>query len=292
MNLQRSTFCRPIRRQQLDIIGIQHPLFSAELALQGAQLLNFQPQGDPPWLWLSEQADYLQGSSVRGGIPVCWPWFGDLRRNPQAVQQHFQGNGSSAPAHGLARTALWQLSALKEDVHQVDLTLATQQLSRLWPTMSAQLHITLRRDRLVLRLNSRNDSPNPVTISQALHTYLPVEDIRTVTVGGLQGNTYIDALDDWQSRQQQGLVRFSAETDRIYHSQGPLRLQSGQHSRTLVSNSASTVVWNPWINKSQRLSQFHPDAWQRMVCIETTNAAFDCVALQPGQQHSLQLQLT
>ena len=288
MNIHRLAFCSLIQRDELELIKVDHPLFSAELALQGAQLLSFQPQGQSDWLWLSEQAQYRQGQAIRGGIPICWPWFGDAQRNPKPVQQHIKGK---APAHGFARSRLWQLQQVQEACDQVRLTLVLADTEHpAWQAkLQLKLELCLAPQQLSLNLITKNVSASAVTFSQALHTYLPVSDIHALRLNGLHGTRYIDAVDDWQHKQQIGAVCFTEETDRIYQSQQPLQLQQAQQRRIISANSASTVVWNPWVDKSQRLGQFADDAWQRMVCVETANCAFDAVTLASGEQHSLHM---
>ena len=270
MNLQRSAFCQLLTRQQLELVRIQHPLFSAEIALQGAQLLQFQPRQQHNWLWLSDQAEYLKGQSVRGGIPICWPWFGDLRRNPTQVQDSLpfaQGNQAlSNQAHGIARSADWQLSHLYEAVDQVQLILKlpTKVIQTLALDISLELQLTLRAQSFIIALINRNLGQHSVHISQALHTYLPVDAIQNASISGLHGCDYIDAVDNWSSKTQQGPVTFSAETDRIYRSPSQLLLHHSGQTRHLHSNSCSAVVWNPWINKAvvlASLTRMPGSAW-------------------------------
>ncbi|CAD5106616.1 D-hexose-6-phosphate mutarotase [Zestomonas carbonaria] len=271
---------------------------SAELlvAQQGAQVLSYQRDGEAPLIWLSEQAAFRKGQSVRGGVPVCWPWFGALERNPQAVQALYQGN--DAPAHGLVRNLDWQLLEIDTREDAVNLQFALLQPENGlpgWPHhVDLRLHIHLD-ERLHLSLASHNHGDQPVTVGQALHTYLAVGDIRQARVEGLAGVHYIETLQDWQERTQHGDLHFEAETDRIYLDL-PERLsvfdpawQRRIHLHS--SGSRSAVVWNPWIDKSQRLSQFASDAWQRMLCIETANVLGDTLHLAPGEQKSLAVSL-
>ncbi|MCY1288556.1 putative glucose-6-phosphate 1-epimerase [compost metagenome] len=271
---------------------------SAELlvAQQGAQVLSYQRDGEAPLIWLSEQAAYRKGQSVRGGVPVCWPWFGDLQRNPPAVRALYQG--SDAPAHGLVRNLDWQLLEIDTREDAVNLQFAFLQPEHGlpgWPhTVDLRLHIHLD-ERLHLSLASHNRGEQPVAIGQALHTYFAVGDIHQARLEGLSGSHYLDTLQDWQPRSQHGDVLFEGETDRIYLDL-PERLtildpawQRRIHLHS--SGSRSAVVWNPWIDKSLRLSQFASDAWQRMLCIETANVLDDALQLAPGERKSLAVSL-
>lgn len=274
-------------------------LGDAELlvAQQGAQVLHYQRAGQPPLLWLSEQAGYQRGQSVRGGVPVCWPWFGNLQRNPAAVQAQHRNPGA-APAHGGVRGLDWQLQGIDNLGEAVELLFSFDSRQHAlpdWPH-AAELELRIRLDqRLQLQLTSRNLGERPLALSQALHSYFAVSDIRQVSVEGLHGCRYIDTLDDWQERRQQGALGFAGETDRIYLDVPPRLslLDAGWQRRIHLEarDSHSAVLWNPWIDKAQRLSHFAADAWQRMLCIETANVWDDCLELAPGASHSLDLSL-
>lgn len=267
------------------------------VAQQGAQILSYQRDDEPPLIWLSEQAAYARTQSVRGGVPVCWPWFGDLRRNPAAVQAHYQD--AEAPAHGLVRGRDWQLLGIDEEDEAVNLSFAfdTRRESLPgWPHAAlVQLDICLADD-LVLDLHTHNLGDTALTFSQALHSYFAVSDVRQVQVEGLQGCPYIETLDDWSEQRQAGALSFAGETDRIYL-ETPERLSIGdagwqRRIHLDCQGSRSAVLWNPWIDKAARLSQFADDAWQRMLCIESANVLGDAVELQAGEQHSLRLRVS
>ncbi|TCP13874.1 glucose-6-phosphate 1-epimerase [Crenobacter luteus] len=269
---------------------------SAELLLarQGAQILEYRRHGEPPLIWLSEQAAFRRGEAVRGGVPVCWPWFGDLGRNPAEVAAP---RPDDAPFHGLVRTLDWTLVEAVADADGVALAfeLAPQALPG-WPPATA-LRLAIRvGERLELALSSHNRGTAPVVISQALHSYFAVGDVEAVRVEGLEGCSYIETLDGWQRRRQDGALSISGETDRIYLDLPPrLTLVDEAWRRRLVleaSGSRSAVLWNPWLDKARRLSQFADDAWRRMLCIETANAMDDVVRLAPGARHTLGLTLT
>ncbi|WP_061238913.1 D-hexose-6-phosphate mutarotase [Ectopseudomonas composti] len=267
------------------------------VAQQGAQILSYQQDGQPPLIWLSPDAAYRRGQSVRGGVPICWPWFGDLRRNPQAVQAHYQLD--EAPAHGLVRNLDWQLLSIAEEEDGVRLRFAFDARERPlpgWPR-DACVHFEIGLgDDLQLRLETENRSDHPLVLSQALHTYFAVSDVRQVEVQGLQSCRYIDTLQDWRELRQEGAVGFTGETDRIYRDTAArLSIIDPTWQRRIhldARGSRSAVLWNPWIDKAKRLSQFPDDAWQNMLCIETANLLEDVVQLQARQRHSLELRLS
>ena len=289
-----------VERLELDeLTGWRARYAGSELLIsqQGAQILSYQEDDQPPLIWLSEQAAYKRGQGIRGGVPVCWPWFGNLQCNPQAVQaMHRQP--AHAPAHGLVRGLDWQLQGIdsNEDGICLDFVFNTadQPLAD-WPH-AAELHLRIRLDgRLHLELTSRNLGDTPLTISQALHSYFAVSDIRQVSVEGLHGCRYIETLEDWQQRQQEGPLQFNGETDRIYlDTPASLSILDPAWQRRIQLHSRgsqSAVLWNPWIDKAQRLSQFAADAWQGMLCIEHANVMDDIRLLAAGAQHQLNVSI-
>lgn len=285
------------QRDELPLLRISNAHANALIALQGGQVLEFVPKGQRPLIWLSEHAAFKRGQSIRGGIPVCWPWFGDIKRNLSAVQQ--MTLGENLPAHGVVRAQNWTLDSIDErsNTTVVALRYATMTTTQTeWPhdatlTLTISIGKTLR-----LQLSARNDAHIPLTITQALHTYFPVSDIRDVEVKGFEHTRFVDTLDDWREHKQNGAIQFSGETDRIYLDVPPrveLFDRGWQRSIFLnARNSNSAIVWNPWIEKSKRLSQFADDAWQRMLCIETANALSDSVTIQPGAEHVLEVEIS
>lgn len=285
------------QRDELPLLRIGNAHAETLIALQGAQLIEFTPKGQRPLIWLSENAEFKRGQSIRGGIPVCWPWFGAIERNPESVRH--MASGENLPAHGIVRNANWILEAISEqtDATRVTLSYATMATTQTeWPhDATVRLTISVGKT-LRLELSTRNEGRAPLAITQALHSYFPVSDIHALEVRGLEQARYIDALDNWRECIQTGAVQFCGETDRIYLDVPPiieLLDRNEQHSIFLrAHNSASAIVWNPWIDKAKRLSQFAPDAWQRMLCIETANALTDCVVLAPGAEHTLTVEIS
>lgn len=272
---------------------------SAELlvAQQGAQVLSYQRLGEPPLLWLSDQALFKRGKSVRAGVPVCWPWFGNLQRNPEAVRAQF--NGLDAPAHGLARGRDWQLLGIDSsgDTVQLEFTLPESQgeLPE-WPHQ-VELKLTIvMGEQLTLSLTSHNLGTDPVTLSQALHSYFAVSDVRSVRVEGVAGLGYIETLADWEQRTQVADLEFSGETDRIYlDTPRQLSIVDPSWNRRIhlsCNGSRSAVIWNPWTERAAQLPDMADDGWQRMLCIETANVWDDIVTLAPGASHTLGLSIT
>lgn len=278
----------------LDAIRIRHPLLEATVVLQGAHLVHFAPAGEDNWLWMSPQARYEKGVAIRGGVPVCWPWFGDPGHNPAPVKSLVDTD----KAHGFARTALWSLEQLEELEDTVSLTLSLDAGGSSgdvpWQGQAhASLTLKFSPEGVALALTTRNTGTAPLAITQALHTYLPTEQVSATHIQGLEGTQYLDTLDDWKLKLQEGAIRFEGETDRIYQAAPDMHIDSpGCSYRLTSSGSGSTVVWNPGPEKAARLSDFPDDAWTGMLCAETANAADDYRELSPGASHTLSATFT
>ncbi len=254
----------------------------AEVALQGAQLMSWQPKGHAPVIWMSPMERLGTSKPVRGGTPVCWPWFAN------------HPTDASKPAHGFVRTRLWTVDGAEQSVARVRVQLSTRTTEAdrtLWPHAArARMQITLG-ETLTLALSSENTGTDAFALTQALHTYFAVGDIADVTVEGFDGRSYIDKLDDNARKLQTGDVGFTAEVDRIYdeHTGTAAIVDRGLRRRIEItkSGSRSTVVWNPWTAKAARLGDMGPDGWRRMVCVETCSAGDDIVHVAPGSAHTL-----
>lgn len=292
-------FCSLLKIDELEAIKIEHPSFNATLLLQGAQLIEFSPKSNQfrNTLWLSPNAQYKLGQPIRGGIPICWPWFGNIDKNPVPIQEQMQNN-TSASAHGFARSLTWDIKSIHEDCHYIEVTLSLSSNSTskdIWPfdfELEAKFTFSNKMELVLTTNNTDNESYN---ISQALHTYFPTKDINRSYIYNTHNLKYIDALDHWQEKQQVGKIHFNAETDRLYFfdkKEHSLRLETPEQSLLINSkNSQSAVIWNPWIDKSKRLSQFSPLDFQTMLCIETANVLSDSREIKAGEQSSLSVEV-
>lgn len=274
------------------------PYGSALIARQGAQLLSYTPAGGRPLIWLSEQAVFKTGHSVRGGVPICWPWFGVYDRNPQQVRDSVAATPKPG-SHGWVRQVAWELAAQQtladEAVLEFAFTAPRDHVAG-W-RHHAQLTLQMRFGKsLELTLSVRNQGDEPLTTTLALHTYLAVSDSRNVRISGLEGRHYLDTLHEWEKRQQLGAVTFDGETDRVYlDTTAPLTLHDPawqRDTRLHATGSISTVVWNPGPEKCARLSDMADDAWPRMVCIETARVLDDAMTVRPGQAETVGLTIS
>ncbi len=264
----------------LEVISSQA---TALIALQGAQLLHWEPVGEDPVIWLSPEARYTRGASIRGGVPICWPWFG-----PHPSQ-------SSYPAHGFARTLPWEVTEtrlLDDGRIGIRLQLPTHAMrDDLWPhACRVTLSITLG-EHLEMELLTLNTGAHEFPLSEALHTYFRISDIGAVQVTGLEACEYLDKVNAMERRRQQGVIDFHGETDRIYmHTTAECCIQDPGLGRTIrirKQGSQSTVVWNPWSEKAERMGDLGADGYRHMLCVESANAADNVIQLAPGDEHRL-----
>jgi D-hexose-6-phosphate mutarotase len=253
----------------------------ASIALQGAHVMAFQPHGQEPVLWLSPQAKLAAGKSIRGGVPVCWPWFG-----PHAQD-------AAKPGHGHARTVPWQVvsaATLSGGETQITLELAESDATRaLWPSATpVRLQITVGAA-MHLELRTWNRGGQPVAIGEALHTYFQVSDIGATRIHGLDGCAYYDKVDGMARKTQAGAVEIGSEVDRVYiNTAADCVIEDAQRRiRIAKQGSQSTIVWNPWAEKADKMGDFGENGWRRMVCVESGNALENGVTLPPGGEHSL-----
>ena len=259
----------------------------AELYLYGAHLCRWQPRSEPhPVLWMSAASRFEAGAPIRGGVPVCFPWFGPKAGDP------------SAPAHGLARISLWGLERVAAEADgaitvRMRLDLAAGPVARPLLPGTLLLSFELRlAGMLSMALTVTNRGEAPSTFEEALHTYFTVGDVRRVTVAGLGGATFLDKVDGAKRKTQaEELIAIGGETDRLYlDTDAAVTLSDpvlGRRIRVGKTGSRSSVVWNPWVAKSRAMPDFGDDEWPQMICIETANAADNAVTLPPHASHTM-----
>jgi len=267
----------------LTVAKVANAQAEAMISLSGGHVMTWNPVGERPVLWLSGYAKFAAGKSIRGGVPICWPWFG-----PHATE-------SSFPGHGFARTVPWSVSATEApDAGTTRLVLKLEQsdATRLqWPHASeAEITLTVGRE-LTLELTTRNRSSEPFLLGEALHTYFAVSDIRNCPIQGLDGVTYMDKVDGGQHKRQAGAIAISSEVDRVYlGTAGDCVIEDpawGRAIRIRKQASESTVVWNPWVEKAEKMGDFGSDGYLGMVCVESGNALDNQVTVPAGGEHRL-----
>ena len=257
---------------------------SALISVYAGQVLSFRPAGEmDDLMFLSEKAYYQTGKAIKGGAPVCWPWFG---ADPQ---------GLGRPAHGFVRNRMWNVVATEITVSgaiRVILGLEdTPETIEIWPqSFTLMLEITVGKS-LNLELVTRNTGAQLFPVTQAFHTYFKVGDISQVSVSGLEDTDYIDKVDNSALKKQIGPVVINEEVDRIYLGvrdelvindialKRRIRIRSG--------GSKTAVVWNPWAKISAEMADLQDNDYRNLLCAETTNAATDVVEVSPGRESRL-----
>ena len=268
-------------------VQISSATASGEIYLHGAHVTSWRPTGAEEVLFLSPRSCWLDGKAIRGGVPICFPWFGDKNDDP------------AAPAHGFVRTRAWQLEAIERDGDAVTVAMfiASDPSTRLWWPGDFRLHFRATFGaKLTLVLELHNVGQAPLRFEEALHCYFAVGDVRSAGVFGLDSVHYLDKTDSYRNKVQNGDVRLTSETDRVYvDTQGPVVLHDPVMRRSIQvakENSLTTVIWNPWEEKATAMADLGSDAWTQMLCIETSNVLASAVELAPGQSHRMCARVT
>ncbi len=264
------------------------PSGTATVYLHGAHLTHWQPAGQAPVIWLSSRAEFAPGKAIRGGVPVCFPWFGNDSEN--------RDGGKPAPAHGFARTEEWELAfaALAGETLHLTLTLGPSENSRRYGYDAFRVaYEMIFADTLTLRLSVANTGTGPLRFEEALHTYFNIGDIRGASLTGLESARYLDKTDGLKEKTGPAeALRFPRWTDRLYpDTTAATAITDRHHARTIAiakQNSATTIVWNPYPDASAGVRDLAPDSWESFLAVETANAGPNALTLQPGEAHTMQ----
>lgn len=266
----------------LPAVVVTSPAAHGALFLHGGQVTSWVPAGtDADALFVSRQAVWQRDRAIRGGIPVCFPWFGAHPTNP------------GAPSHGFARLREWRLASIERHGDGVVVTVdqSSDAASReLWPhDFNLRLRVAFG-TALQIDLTVTNCGNGTFSFEEALHSYFAVADIRSTSLSGLDGARYLDTVGGVREARQQGDVRFEAETDRIYVATDEAIIHDASRPRRITvskQNSANTVVWNPWVARARALADFGDDEWTGMLCVETCNVRDAAIVLDAGQSHTM-----
>ncbi len=263
----------------LSMIQVNSPKAKALISIHAGQVLSFKPANEPEdIMFLSEKAYYQDGKAIKGGAPVCWPWFG---ADPE---------GKERPGHGFVRNRPWNVLATEVTANgDIKVTLGlvdTHETREIWPQSFSLLQEIVVSDSLNLSLITRNTGKEKFTITQAFHTYFKIGNIAQAKVLGLEGCDYIDKVGGGNDQKQQlGAVTIESEVDRIYLDVGnTLAIDDGVLNRRIQitsQGSKTAVVWNPWEKISKDMGDLEDADYQRLLCVETTNAANDVVEVAP-----------
>ncbi|MDQ6993750.1 MAG: D-hexose-6-phosphate mutarotase [Mariprofundus sp.] len=264
------------------VIDINNSHCTASIALQGAHLMDWTPKGQQPVIWMSPVATLAQGKSIRGGVPICWPWFG-----PHSSNASFSG-------HGFARTVAWDVTAtaaLDDGSTEVSFKIADIKPEQWSEQAPAEIRMTIG-STLEIELMTENQRKEAITVGDALHTYFHVSDASKLSIKGLDHCDYLDKVDEGKRKTQQGDVTIGSEVDRVYFDHGEdVIIEDPGLKRSIrieKCNSHSTIIWNPWIDKCLKMGDFgKDDGYLGMVCVESANASEDEVEIAAGASHRL-----
>ncbi len=266
---------------------IRTPHANATVYLQGAHLTAWQPAGQQPVIFTSRKTELAPGKAIRGGVPICFPWF---------ATRH---DGKAGPSHGFGRIQDWTLdfAALAGDDLHLTFTLGPTDISRELGFDHFRLAYQLIIGRtLTMQLTVANDGTTPLVFEEALHTYYKVADVHEINITGLEGVTYLDKNEHLQSKLQEGAITITGPTDRVYLNTVTTCIIHDTASKRQISvaktNSNTTVVWNPWESGAQKLADMDPTEWHEFVAVETVNAAEDTITLAPGANHTMQAHIS
>ena len=262
-------------KNELEYIEVSNTLSSIKIALQGAHIFDFRVKGKAPLLFLSDTSHFKVGKAIRGGVPICLPWFS---AHP---------SDASLPNHGFARTSIWTHVKTEEiDKNKTKIILelkSSEETLKLWPYLfELQLEI-LMSDKLEIALMTKNSGLKPFVITQALHSYLLIKNISSACIDGLDRTKYYDKLTDTYNNPQKGKLCFSAEVDRVYENVcKPLHIEDTE-VQTIGSNTV--VVWNPGEGFKKNFSDLSD--YRTMLCIESANTLNDEVIVEAEDSYLL-----
>jgi glucose-6-phosphate 1-epimerase len=263
-------------------VVVSSPVAAGEMYLHGGHVTSWTPKGRSDVLYCSPNTIWQDGRAIRGGVPVCFPWFGDNANDP------------SAPTHGFVRTKPWQLDSIDVFGDEVTVSMSTHSADDTlswWPFDFRLVNRATFGTRLKLELTVVNTGASPFTYEEALHAYFRVGDPQAAIIRGLDHVRYIDRVNHLVEKTQSGDVRLSSETDRIYlNTSHPIDIDDSVLDRRLTiqkENSLTTVVWNPWADKSAKIADLGAGEWKNFVCVEASNVGAFAVHLAPGQSHTM-----
>ncbi|MBV8046227.1 MAG: D-hexose-6-phosphate mutarotase [Paludibacterium sp.] len=253
---------------------LRHDAFQAEISLDGGQLTAWQADGQPPLLYLSPHAVRAPGKAIRGGIPVCWPWFGP------------HTNDASQPQHGVARTARWGLSDVTRTADGFSIELQGPD----YQGLKVESCLLLTASHVDITLTTHNHGAAPQQYSAALHTYLAIGHADRAYVQGLAHCRYQDKVAGRAGVFHDDTLACRGELDRIVYGLTGVTLVDEVWRRQIVVENAgsdSLVLWNPGADKARALKDLPDEGWRDFFCIEAANAEEDARRIEPGESHTL-----
>ena len=257
----------------VDLIKIKHRLGDAVISLYGGQVLSWQPKNQQPVFWLSDDAEFTAGKAIRGGIPLCWPWFGP--NNKAGV------NGGN---HGFARQRNWQLGLIELTKTEVRITLelSGENEHDLWSDKYELVQTLVFSDSFKQQLTIHNLTEQPMKYSAALHSYFAVSHPDSVTVDSLSSAKFDDKI-SLQSLCHDKLMNCIGPIDRIYHSSVEQTVIDHQWQRKIIVSSYNCqqwVLWNPGKVIAETMPDIHQGGENEYVCLEAANTQWQTIPAQ------------
>jgi len=263
-------------------VDITSPLAHGEMYLHGAHVTSWCPAGGKEVLFLSTKSRWQEGQAIRGGIPICFPWF------------RGKTDDSHAPAHGFVRTRSWQLESISQTSAGITVSMligSDEQSRRWWPGEFRLMHRVTFGSKLKLELVCVNTGENPFRFEEALHTYNRVAEVGTARLRGLDGTRFLDNTAGNKERTQTGDVTIASQTDNAYvNTQSAVDLLDATMQRRIrlqKTNSQTTVVWSPWQEAAGGLRDLGDGEWKQFLCVEASNIMGAAITLEPGQEHTM-----
>jgi D-hexose-6-phosphate mutarotase len=266
----------------LPMLVVDNALGRAVIALQGAHVMAFRAAGQREMLWVSPKCVLEAGKPIRGGIPLCLPWFGP--------------GPDGKTLHGFARTMPWSLVAaekLSSGATRLALELTGDaSTSAMWPHAFAfRLEVVVGSE-LQISIAAENRGTDAAPFAFAFHTYFAVPDVAQARVAGLAGTTLIDKMDNFARKQQQGEVTIAAVTDRIFLDVARQQtVESSAGSVRIESDSRCALVWNAWTN-DKNMFDLGEGNHVGYICVERGDFADFAVTLTPGGKYATSMTLS
>lgn len=261
-------------RGDLPAAFINNEYCTGIVSTYGAHVLSYVPAGGEDVMMISKESKFAP-SGIRGGVPICWPWFGSLRE----------------PAHGIARLQYWDVVSTKREDDGSD-TIEFTHFEGAPYDLEARFVVNFGKS-LSMRLYTTNKSGAPEEFSEALHTYFKVGESSKIKLAGFKDQVYLDAvggkyIPDCVTDTDEFMI--TSEVDYVYDTENTVVITDPVMKRKIridKEGSRTTVLWNPWIDKAKAMSAFGDEEYHDMVCVEAANARKNSLTLADGQTHCL-----
>lgn len=258
---------------------------AASISLYGGQVLSYTPKGQSDLLWLSPLSSFKKGVAIRGGIPLCFPWFGAHLTNKEF------------PSHGFARLTTWQVAetaAISASETKVVLRLLSDEDTlKLWPYKFEALLTIIVGDTLSVSLNFINAGDTPVHVTDALHTYFNISNASSIKIEGFANTAYFKGFEVEPTgfQHDEELIIDREVNQRYINHTNTCKICDKEWNRNVIvkkTGSTSTVVWNPWIETTKTMKDIPADGYKNFVCIEAANINNNTIILKPAESHTIE----